>query len=296
MASWDNHRVHIVDVQKLKVTACFSEHRAPVTLLAAAGEWLASADVSGCVHLFNLDSLRHQARVPAGNSQEFPTAMRFDLASKCLLIALSSHKVIIYDVETLALRTGLPSLVLVPAKVLPLHERICSITTLPDRQDRLILAGSSFMLALDLQQLASAEHQPRLAKDEIVGDDGETQKKRRKKVSLEGREESASSKWHISDHTDISPCAWRTYPKMALRHIFGVWALDGSRWGKAVLAKHYLQSGTKTPPEEDTAGQDSAKRKRMEIEAMLLTLEVAPETVERLLPESFERKKYLATQ
>jgi len=299
MAAWESHRLHIVDVQKLKVTACFTEHSAAVTLLASAGEWLASADVSGSVHIFNLDSLRHQARVPTGSSQEFATALSFDTAGKCLLIALSTHKVLIYDVETQALRAGLPSLIAVPSEVLPLHERICSITALPGLPERLILAGHNFMLALDLQQLALTEEQPQIAREELIGDDVEMQskkKKKRKALAHGATDASSSSKLHISDATDTSPCAWRTYSKMALRHIFGLWALDESRWGKAVLANHFLQPGSSAASEEEGAARGSKKPRRMEVEAMVLTLEVAPETIQRSLPPAFEKKKFLATQ
>jgi len=275
MAAWESHRLHVVDVQKVKAAACFSEHSAAVTLLASAGEWLASGDVSGCVHVYNLDSLRHQSRVPAGSSHEFPTAMTFDAAAKCLIIALSSHKVLIYDVEAEALTARLPSLIAVPPFVLPTHERICGITALPDLPDKLILTSHNSLVALDLGQLA-------LRGEQSAGDGAELPAKKKRSIQkAQDKDAPSRNKLHISDATDTSPCVWRTYPKMALQHIFGIWALDRSRWGKPVLDHHFLESG-------------AAKRKHMDIEAMLLTLEVAPETVERSLPVPFEKKKYMS--
>lgn len=293
IAAWRSHKLHIVDVQKDKVTAAFAEHSAPITLLASTGEWLASGDASGSVHLYNLDSLQHQARVPAGSSQEFPTALSFDAAGKCLLIALSTHKVLIYDIEAQALAATVPSIVAVPTGVLPLHERICSITTLPGLPRKLILAGHDFMLTLDLEQLALSEEQPI---DESAAEGSPTKKRRgAKKISRGGASGSSRSLSHISDAADMSPCVWRTYSKMSLRHIFGIWSLDRNRWGKPVLQDHFLQPGSQPTLEEEDAGTGSKKRGRVDISAMLLTVEVAPETVESALPPAFEKKKFLAT-
>lgn len=291
MAAWDTHRLHVVDVQKLKVTARFSEHSAPVTLLASAGEWLASGDASGSVHLYNLDSLRHQARVPAGSSHEFPTALSFDAAGKLLFIALSTHKVLIYDVDAQALAADRPCLIPVSLSVLPAEDRICSIAVLPGFPDKLVLGGHDFLVTLDLKQLALEQSQP--AREDQVGDATESSKKRRRGKKVAGS--SSSDLSHVSDVGDHSACVWRTYPKLALRHFFGIWPLDTSRWGKHVLENHFLQSGASgVAPEEDGDG-GAKKRSRMGVEAMLLTLEVAPETIQRSLPPAFEKKKFLAT-
>merc|ERR1712106_755598 len=225
-----------------------------------------------------LHYLQHQARVPAGSSQEFPTALSFDAAGKCLLIVLSTHKVLIYDIEAQALAATLPSVVSVPAGVLSLHDRIWSISELPALPKKLILAGHDFLLALDLGQLALREKESGATKVELAAEAAETGTptktsrgaKRRAKKGAEGLS-------HISDAADLSPCVWRTYAKTGLRHIFGVWALNRVRWGKPVLQDHFLQPGSNVAHGEDVAG--SKKRKRMDIEAMLLTVEVAPETI-----------------
>jgi len=217
------------------------------------------------------DDVELEARVPAGSSQEFPTALSFDAAGKNVLIALSTHKVLIYDVEAQALSAGLPSLVAIPADVLPLQERINSITTLPGAPERLIFAGHNSLLTLDLKQLALAEEQSQPARESLAEDAIETPlKKRRAAKGTANRMSDASSATvlHISDSTDMSPCVWRTYSKMAMRHIFGLWALDRSRWGKPVLENHFLQQGSSAASEEDDAG--SKKRRRMDVEAMLL--------------------------
>lgn len=300
MAGWESHRLHVVDVQKLKATATFSEHSAPVTLLASAGEWLASGDVSGRVHLYNLDSMRHQVRVPAGSSQEFPTALSFDTAGKNLIIALSTHKVLIYDIEAQTFAANLPAVIAVPAAVLPMAARICSITSLPEK---LILTGHEFMLTLDLQQLALLKSKS--ARGEPLPDVPAPVNPRFKK-KLGFKNDNLTShgiRLHISDAKDTSPCVWRSYSKMTLRHVFGIFALDRSRWGKPVLPNHYLPPGDavekrlKTEAaasEEDAEG--SSKRRRMDIQAMLLTIEVAPETILSALPPPFEKKKFLSSK
>lgn len=306
LAAWRSHRLHVMEVAKAKPSACFSEHSAPVTLLVSAGEWLASGDISGSVHLYNLDSLQHQARVPAGSSQEFPTALSFDASGKCLLIGLSTHKVLIYDIEAQALAATLPSVVSVPAGVLLPHDRICSISELPALPKKLILAGHDFLVVLDLQQLALTEKQSAANKGEIAAEAGSepdtgTPAKTQKGSSSRGAKRRAKKGGgalsYVSDPADLSPCVWRTYSKTGFRHIFGIWALDRVRWGKPVLQDHFLQPGIQ--PGSNAASAEnvggSKKRKRMDIEAMLLTVEVAPQTIARSLPPAFERKKFLVT-
>jgi len=295
MSAWESHRLHLVDVQKLTITASFADHSAPVTLLASAGEWLASADNSGVVHLFNLDSLRHQARVPGGSATEFPTAIGFDIGGKCLLIALSSHKMLVYDIEAGALRAGLPAVVAVPEDVLPRQERICSITALPGCSERVILASHNVMLALDLKQLAlTANDMPQPVRGASTDVEFPARKSRGAKRRRRVATGSSGVTLHISDPADIEPCVWRTYPKMAMKHIFGIWALDRTHWGKPIHDSSFLQG--LAPSEEDNGAQGSKKRIRMDIEAMVLTVEVAPETIERSLPQAFEKKKFQSTQ
>merc|ERR1719253_2419746 len=101
--------------------------------------------------------------------------MTFDAAAKCLVIALSSHKVLIYDVEAEALTARLPSLIAVPPSVMPRHERICGITALPDFPDKLILTGHNLLLTLDLGQLA-------LRGEQLAGDGGEMPAKKKRSI------------------------------------------------------------------------------------------------------------------
>lgn len=233
----------VLDVKQLSIAARFSEHRAPVARLAASGggEWLASADLDGYVHLFSLDALAHHAQVPIGRGDGFPTAMEFDSGRHRLLIVTSSHNVLVFDVEARALAPDVPHPLRIPNSVLAPHVRVCGVVAPPAAEGKLLLWGHNFMMKLDLQEDAGAETE---------------QKKRR----VTGRQD--ESRWHAYEN---------------MEHIVSLSTLEEAQWGTPVLGN---------------AGPADGKRKRPKAKPMVLTLEVAPSTLKKALPESFERKKY----
>jgi len=208
VAAWRTCEVRLLDLAGLSIVATFEEHRAPVCDLAAALEWLASADVVGAVHIFNLDSLQHHARVPVGSSDGFPTALSFDSHGKHLIVVLSTHAVLVFDVEAQALAAGLPSPLHIPRRALPHHERVCGVAPLPGSGHRLLLWGHAFLLALDLRRRGNAS----AATEEVGG-------------------------------FTAAP-VWRKYSKVRFHHILGLWSLDAARWGGRVLTDHYMSEGS----------------------------------------------------
>lgn len=146
IAAWSKPEILVLDVTRCSVAARFDRHSAPVTLLAASGEWLASADAAGAVHVFNMDSLQHHSQVPIGGDKRgFPTAMGFSSRGRRLVVVQSTHELAIIDVETQALVAGMPSHI--PRKVLPEYERVCGVVS--PREDRVLFWGHGYMLALD---------------------------------------------------------------------------------------------------------------------------------------------------
>jgi len=91
------------------------------------------------VHVFDLDSLRHHAQLPAG---ALPTALGF--AQGQLWVALANHRLLAFDVEQrrLALQLRLP-------RRLPRHWRVCGLAA--PGPGRLLLWGHGFLLGLELR-------------------------------------------------------------------------------------------------------------------------------------------------
>jgi len=147
-AAWRNPLLLAVDVENASVVRRFGEHNVPITHLAASGAWLGSADSSGAVHVHDLDSLTYYVRVPAGNYNGFPTALGFNDRGKILIVVLSDHTVITFDVENQCL-VGVQAMQ-IPRHILRVHFRICGITTLG--VDKLMLWGPNFLLAFHLDQ------------------------------------------------------------------------------------------------------------------------------------------------
>jgi len=202
IAAWKTHRIHLLDVARLVVVACFAEHTAAVSLLASAGEWLASADTLGEVHIFNLDSLQHHARVPVSDGDAFPTAITFDSAGKRLLIVLSNHEVLIFDVEAQNLVAGMTSSLRIPEKVLPNHERVCGIACLPGSEDKILLWGHGSLVSGQLQNCTAGSHEAQLPTSasetapvakEAIAEAQESPSKRRKRGRGEALEDSKAS-------------------------------------------------------------------------------------------------------
>jgi len=254
LASWSTHQVLVVDVARSAVVARLSEHAAAVSHLAGACEWLASADVSGAVHVFNLDSLEHHAQVPVGSGQGLPTALGFCAQRNHLLVVFSSHTLVVFDVEAQALAATLPPLQ-IPQKLLDPHERVCGVVAPPGTPDKLLLWGHGFMLALQMQ--------PGTGGTAAAQPDGQ---------GCQGGQGGHGG--------------WRTYRGM--KHILALTALDEAQWGSPLLA------GPKPDPAAPGDEQPQAKRRRQgdRVEAMVLTFEVHPRAVEKALPPAFESKKF----
>merc|ERR1719375_2656540 len=101
LASLNSFEIVIIDVTAGKAPSIqgqFSEHRDVVSILAASREWLASADASGAMHLYDLDGLQHHCSIPAFR-KSFPTALGFDSSGERLFAASSLHKLMIFDIE-----------------------------------------------------------------------------------------------------------------------------------------------------------------------------------------------------
>jgi len=256
LATWSTNEVLLVDVVQLSVVARFTQHNAPVSHLAASGEWLASADVTSGVHIFNLDSLEHHTKVPIG--QGTPTALAFHAQRSQLIVVTSYHNLVVFDVETQALATTLPQLE-VPKGMLELHMRICGVASPLGNPDKLLLWGHSFMLGLELRQGKLPDEK---AATDASGDAMDN-----------------NVKVVVKDQDD---CRWRRYDGM--QHILALCMLDESQWGATLLRRD--------------GEPRSEKRQKCErrIQAMVLTLEVAPEAAERALPVAFERRKFVTSE
>lgn len=71
------------------VVATFGGWRAPVTMLEHRGAWLAAADASGLVRVFNIDAMKEEAVLP-GFPKGVVAAMAIDGCGRLLL--LSTHR------------------------------------------------------------------------------------------------------------------------------------------------------------------------------------------------------------
>jgi len=261
----------LLDVSRPAIATRFeAEHRAPIFVFASEGEWLASADLDGEVHVFSLDNLQHHSRVPVGGREATgkPTALCFDAARHRLVVALSTHTLIVYDVEAQALVTTVPSLLLVPRHIVRRHERICGVAVPPGTKDKLLLWGHTFLARVDLASAAAdaAEETPRLQR-----------KKRRK--SKDGAPDSDG------EGADKGNGAWKSYD--GFQHIVALCGLDDSQWGSPLLADNKVTTAAVQPGgKRQRSGAGGCKR------AMVLTMEVDPKAILQSLPPAFERKKY----
>mmetsp|Transcript_3625 Transcript_3625/g.6884 ORF Transcript_3625/g.6884 Transcript_3625/m.6884 type:complete len:770 (-) Transcript_3625:142-2451(-) len=270
VATWTGHRILLVDCTKFTVAARFEEdHKAPVCLLASGGpggEWLASADLAGAVHIYSMDGLQHHAQVPIGAAGGVPTALGFDGPGKLLAVATSSHSVVLFDVEAQTLAAGFPPTVRIPAHLLSPHARVCGIAAPSKSSGKLLLWGHSFMLALNLTPSSGAAADKQAVKGE--GD-----------VVIDG------------------PCAWKAYGGM--QHILALTALDEAKWGSPLTSEAARNEvALKTPPKKKrkSGAGDAAPATPAAAAggaaAMVLSFEVSKEAAEKSLPPAFERKKY----
>eukprot|EP00928_Gymnodinium_smaydae_P007530 TRINITY_DN1269_c2_g3_i1.p1 TRINITY_DN1269_c2_g3~~TRINITY_DN1269_c2_g3_i1.p1 ORF type:complete len:800 (+),score=144.93 TRINITY_DN1269_c2_g3_i1:57-2402(+) len=278
--SGDSAEVVVLDCTRLSVVARFPEHGDfSASLLAASGEWLATADVgSPCgVHVFNIDSLRHHSRVPVGDGRGFPTALGFDARGKRVIVALSSHEILLFDVDAKALVRDLaPATSCIPRELVPSHSRVCGVASISAKFPQKVLVwGDNFLLTVDLDH-------PR---EEETSTKSPSKRSRR---SMENAAPAANGTRALSV-PKRGACvlgAWRRHPQV--QHVLALQPLDASQWGNPVLKDYRV---------EPVACSANGKRKAASenvVAAMALSLEVSPQAVSASLPQAFERKKFVA--
>jgi len=291
LATWSTHQIVVVGVPQLSALARFSEHQAAVALLASAGEWLASGDAAGAVHVFNTDSLEHHSRVPVGSDQGFPTALAFCAQRSQLLVALSSHNVLVFDVEARALSAAAPSLH-VPERLVTRQERICGAVAPAAPGRRWLLWTHDALLALELRAPAAptppAAAAPAATEPAEAAEAAEAAASRKRPILGGG---SAAGERRA---VPLGMCRWHVYRGM--KHILSLHALDAAQWGPP-LHEDPLTLGD--PDRDSAAGGDDDGRgaKRCKagagVRAMALTFEVSSEAVRKALPVPFERKAWI---
>jgi len=287
------NEVVVLDVGALSVVARLKKHKAPVALLATEGEWLASSDLNGVVHIFSLDKLQHHAKVPLGcddneKVRAFPTALCFDGGRNRLIVALSTHKLIIFDVEALTLAQDVPSIVTIPPKTVPPCARVCGISAPPAGRGKLLLWGHSFLVKVDLKAPGdkdAEEEQPKKKK-----------KRKSKAGTPEGAEAAATdaSKGGGDGNNSTEACVWKAYEGM--QHIVSLHPLEESQWGAPLLDDPNSNAAEVSHPSVATANKKRLRAAFAKGRAMVLTLEVAPVAIEKSLPQSFERKSFTRVQ
>eukprot|EP00929_Paragymnodinium_shiwhaense_P030243 TRINITY_DN17162_c0_g1_i1.p1 TRINITY_DN17162_c0_g1~~TRINITY_DN17162_c0_g1_i1.p1 ORF type:complete len:775 (-),score=188.67 TRINITY_DN17162_c0_g1_i1:86-2410(-) len=281
LASWGTGELLIVDTSRLAIVARLTQHKAHVTHLAATGEWLASSDVTGETHIFSVDTLQHHVRVPIGSSNGFPTALGFDARGKRLVVVLSSHQVVVFDVEAQALVSNVPTPSRIPATVLDPHQRISGVVASPGRPDKVILWGHQCVVSLDLT--AAAQEAP-AAEDEM---EQPTPKKARK-----NKKQSAADAELAEEPEELVRSQGPFQRFRHMKTLLAMAGLDESRWGNKVLQGYCLQdssSDVKTPEKKGKKRPASGNT----VSALALTLEVSQEAAEKSLPQAFERKQFI---
>lgn len=270
LTTWSTHQVVVVSIPQLAAVARFANHRAAVALLATSGEWLASGDAAGAVHVFNTDSLEHHSQVPVGSGQGFPTALAFCAQRKNLLVALSSHTVVVFDVEACALSAAVPPLQ-VPRALVPAHDRICGAVA-PAGARRWLFWTHEALLSLELRAPGGAAAPARAGA-----------------AGKRPRGEGGAGEGRLLDS-----CRWRAY--RGVRHVLSLHALDAAQWGSPL---HQGGLPARGPHDGEAAAEGGeggpAKRHRRGdgVQAMVLTFEVSSEAVRRALPPAFERKTWI---
>jgi len=216
---------------------------------------------------FSLDKLQHHARVPVGSDNDsekaFATAFGFDAGRNRLIVAMSSRKLVIFDIEAQMLVQDISCVVNLPPKAVPAGVRICGIVAPPTGQGKLLLWGPNFMTRLEMR--------PRPSGDQ---DSEQPNKKQRKKSESKG-EGSAGGETLL---------VWAPYEDM--RHIVSLHPLEQSQWGSPVLP------GPKKAPEGSAQATGKKRKICVQDRAMVLTMEVAPSALEASLPQVFERKAF----
>mmetsp|Transcript_63497 Transcript_63497/g.148022 ORF Transcript_63497/g.148022 Transcript_63497/m.148022 type:complete len:746 (+) Transcript_63497:108-2345(+) len=272
LATWSTHQVVVIGVPQLAIVGRFSEHHAAISPLAAAGEWLASGDASGVVHVFNVDTMEHHAQVPIGTGQGFPTALALRAQKNHLLVVLSSHTVIVFDVEAKTLVASVPPLRIPPLVLMP-NQRVCgAVATAGALSCKWLLWTHELLLALEFQPAAAGQ-------------------------SVNGPEDmlkKGSRGESLVAETMPSPdnCKWRIFRDM--KHILALHPLDESQWGAPLHGKHPGEgrSGAAVLNEDEASAPAKRRRSEQAVQTMVLTFEVSPEAVSKALPPAFERKRF----
>lgn len=288
MASRADGDILVLDALRLAVAARFRGHHAVgASVMATAGEWLASADTAApasSVHVFNVDSLRHHAKVPVGEGRGFPTALGFDARGERLLLALSSHEILVFDVEAQNLVREITAAASIPRSVgVYRHQRVCGIVPAsPALPDKVLVWGHTFLLTLDLKAAAAAKATGAL--EGVAAAPAPEPKRSAKRARWEASRPGAKRRKTVDDTG-----AWRRTP--GVLHILSLQALDQAHWGPPVLQGHCL-TGPKVSGSSDAGSAVAGQA----VGAMVLTLEVAPEAVAASLPQAFERKAFFGNR
>jgi len=246
----------ILSLSSGKITGRFKKNKGPVSILASEGEWVAAADLSGVVQVYNLDKMEHHSRVPLGTddvgASSVVTAMCIDGGRQRLIVALSSRKFVIFDIEARILCENIPSVIPYPRNLIPTFNRVCGLVAPPEGKGKLLIWGHGFLNSLNVQFEWPEGYRP--------------PKKQRTDDEL------------TKGAGYLDKIFWRGYPEMS--HIMALHCLEESQWGNQLL------KDCKIP----RAGV--ALSKADDPRAMVVTLEVAPSSITDSLPPKFERKKF----
>mmetsp|Transcript_34369 Transcript_34369/g.78318 ORF Transcript_34369/g.78318 Transcript_34369/m.78318 type:complete len:767 (-) Transcript_34369:44-2344(-) len=268
-ATFIDHRILFVDPTK-GVLNTMEEHKHPVHLLDANAEWLASADSSGAVHLTNLDTCSHFARVPTSSARGvFPTALGINHPRLELLVALSDHRVLVYKIEEdhVSPVANLSSLH-VPRTLLRDNQRISGISVILEQPDMVLLWGESFLLSLNLEYAAK-----------LGGAD-----------RRDGESSSQEMTRPLAPDRITTIGAWRLYPK--LKHMLSFCSVPAKQWGDPILATHKVGPAKRPVESGQAVPEKLIKKARMELKHVVVSLEASPEAVKAGNPTPFERKQY----
>mmetsp|Transcript_38071 Transcript_38071/g.89121 ORF Transcript_38071/g.89121 Transcript_38071/m.89121 type:complete len:784 (+) Transcript_38071:83-2434(+) len=269
---FSDHKVVLVEPSS-GILCSMESHRHPVHILEGSHEWLVSADTSGAVHLTNLDSLSHFARLPTSSAEGvFPTAVGLNHAQKQVIVALSNHEVLIYKIEEdgvsfVSTLRGLQ----VPRSLLRSHQRICGVTPVPEKPELVLLWGESFLLGLNLDYASKMEPD---GLTERTGVSSEKEVRRR-----------------LAPDRITTTGPWRMYPK--LKHCLSVCSVLQEEWGDPLLQNHAVTAVDRRAL-DDGSGQPPAKKARMAIQTTMISFEVTSDKAKDG-PQPFERKRYQAS-
>jgi len=130
----------------------FDHHKAPISLIthSTTREWLCTSDVSGAIHLFNIDTLTHYARIPSFANGHIPTAISFThypngKKDPSLLAVSSAHQLLCFNIHNKELCQDTVKYV-----KLKQHQRVYGIVTNAEHPHKVLLWSASRMVKLNL--------------------------------------------------------------------------------------------------------------------------------------------------